>query len=397
MRTRQRKSDPQVSLNWRPDDSLALVTFAESQLSASQTEAPTQRIADMARRALRANPLEEGALRVLALNADREGQSERASALMALAAHRSMRDTKALVWLFNERVRENRPADALYYADAILRTHPELEGTFANALVVFASVPRRAAGAHTPLGNDPPWRPWFLGRLAAKASAPSITYTVLSGLASTPNPPRDSEVKPYLDRLIGDKQYQLAFLTWWHFLPPALRRTIPFVFNGDFELPINGVPFNWLIGSITGASTRIVDTRDKDHDHALQVVFANRRVPYRQVSKLLILPPGSYQLSGQVKADHLVNERGVVWRIFCADDTKVTLVTSAPVMGTSDWHGFAATFEVPATGCAAQWLRLELAARFPIEEQVSGAVWYDDLKIKLESGADAEVTSNAVH
>ena len=315
---------------------------------------------------------------------------------MALAAHRSLRDTKALIWLFDARVRENRPSDALYYLDAILRTQPDLEGSFANSLVTFASVPGAQPALVSLLGSDPPWRQWFLGQLAAKAPTPQITYAVLSGLASTPNPLRDSELKPYLDRLIGDGQYQLAFVTWWHFLPAASARMIPFVFNGDFELPVSGLPFDWVIGSIRGASTNVVETGDKDHGHALQIVFANTRVPYRQVSKLLMLPPGGYQLSGEVKADHLVNERGMIWRIFCADDTKVTLATSEPVVGTSDWHSFAKRFEVPSTGCSAQWLRLELAARFPIEEQVSGAVWYDDLAIRSAEGAAAEVTTNAV-
>ena len=313
---------------------------------------------------------------------------------MALAARRSLRDTKALIWLFNEHVRENRPSEALYYLDAILRTQPGLRGSFANSLVTFASVPGAQPALISLLGGDPPWRPWFLGELAAKASAPSITYAVLSGLASTPNPPRDSELKPYLDQLISEGQYQLAFVTWWHFLPPASARMIPFVFNGDFELPVSGLPFDWVIGSIRGASTDIVETGDKDYGHGLQVVFANTRVPYRQVSKLLVLPPGGYQLTGQVKADRLMNERGMVWRIFCADDTKLTLATSEPVMGTNDWHSFATAFEVPATGCTAQWLRLELAAQFPIEEQVSGAVWYDDLVIQSPRSANAEVTSS---
>ena len=70
--------DPQVSLAWRPDDALALVTLAENQLSASKAEAPTQRIADMARHALEANPLAEGALRVLASSADQEGRPQQA-------------------------------------------------------------------------------------------------------------------------------------------------------------------------------------------------------------------------------------------------------------------------------------------------------------------------------
>jgi hypothetical protein len=389
--------DPQLALTWRPDNAQALVTLAEHQLSDSEPDVPVEGVVDLARRALESSPLEEGALRLLALCADREGQPDRADALMKLAARRSLRDSKALAWLFNARVHENRPGNALFYADAILRTRVDLRESFANALLTFAHVSTARPALIKVLGGDPPWREWFLGELAAEAPEPSITYAVLSGLASTPNPPRDSELKPYLDHLIGEKQYRLAFLTWWHFLPKDLSSTIPFVFNGDFELPVSGLAFDWAIGSIHGARTSIIETRDEFHGHALQVVFAGTRVRYRHVSKLLVLPPGSYQLNGMFRSDRLVNERGVVWRIFCAGNSNTTLGISDSAVGTSDWRKFGTAFQVPSTGCAAQWLRLELAARFPIEEQVSGAVWYDDLAITWPTAADPGAASGVNH
>ena len=143
-----------------------------------------------------------------------------------------------------------------------------------------------------------------------------------------------------------------------------------------------------MIAPTKGVTTEVVDTGEKDRGRALRVVFGGTRVPYHQVSKLLMLPPGAYQLSGLVKADQLVNERGMIWHIFCAEDTKVSLATSTAVVGTFPWRPFSTDFDVPATGCHAQWLRLELAARFPIEEQVSGAVWYDGLTIQQVEPVD---------
>jgi hypothetical protein len=45
------------------------------------------------------------------------------------------------------------------------------------------------------------------------------------------------------------------------------------------------------------------------------------------------------------------------------------------------WTDFAADFSVPAQGCAAQWLRLEIPARVGSETKLEGQVWYRDLRI----------------
>ena len=372
---------PDVSLRWRPDDAAVLVALATSELSSAADERDLTRISGLARDALRANPLEEGALRVLALSAERAGRREQARALMQLAAARSSHDTEALLWLFNDSVRRDDAIGALSYLDPILRTRPQLRQAFAGALASFANVASARPALVALLGRDPPWRGWALAEIA-KASDPAVTNAVLSSLAATAAPPRGVELRPFLDRLIAEGRYELAFMTWLSFLSADVSRTVPFVFNGDFELPPSGLPFDWQVAPIKGATTEVVDTTDKGHGHVLQVVFGDTRVPYRQVSKLLVLPPGPYVLSGEVEVDRLVNERGVVWRITCAEGTRSVLATSEPVAGTSSWHPFAVDFAVPPTGCRAQWLRLQLAARFAIDEQVSGTVRYDNLSIR---------------
>jgi hypothetical protein len=82
-----------------------------------------------------------------------------------------------------------------------------------------------------------------------------------------------------------------------------------------------------------------------------------------------------------VKADHLEAERGMIWRVVCESPDHQSLGTTEPVVGTSDWRQFSMMFVVPSNDCRAQWLRLELDARNPIEQQVAGAVWYDGLTL----------------
>ncbi|MCX7064817.1 MAG: hypothetical protein NT024_09755, partial [Proteobacteria bacterium] len=95
----------------------------------------------------------------------------------------------------------------------------------------------------------------------------------------------------------------------------------------------------------------------------------------------LALAPGEYQLQGNVRVDNLRNERGLQWRVVCADDDRRVLAETERVSGTEPWQPFSAVFSVPERACRAQWLQLTLAARIPAEQYISGQAWYDDLRI----------------
>jgi hypothetical protein len=152
------------------------------------------------------------------------------------------------------------------------------------------------------------------------------------------------------------------------------------MYNGSFDEVLTNVPFDWSIAAVKGAKTEIAQ---EGGNRALRVTFANARVGYRHVRKLLVLPPGTYQLTGAQWAHELQNERGLAWRVRCAGE-KETIGESAALMRTVQRERFSLRFTVPVN-CAAQWLSLELLARTESEELVSGEAWYDDLAIERTS------------
>jgi hypothetical protein len=212
----------------------------------------------------------------------------------------------------------------------------------------------------------------------------------LGGAASSLS---EAEVSPLLDRLIDLQQFDLAYVVWMHFLPPDRKTGVAYAYNGDFETPISEVVFDWRITNVIGARTDVVDTTDVGFDRTLRVEFANTRVRYADVAKLLILPPGSYRLSGMVKTAALETQRGMTWRITCAGGKSKPgngrrLAETKPIKGNLEWTKFTADFEVPSEACPAQWMRLELAARVALDQQVSGVIWYDKLAVeRLTAGA----------
>ncbi len=390
------RTDPPAALAWRHDSAVALVALAERRLSAAATTADLDAVADLARRAVVADPLAESALHLLAAVADLKGKGERADALMRLADERSRRDAGAQLWLFARRIADRHFDAALGHADAVLRTRPDLATRLWPPLTALAADGAARPALVAALAADPPWRDRFLSELPRRAPSAPVTYAVLAGLQATRSPPRAAELRPYLAQLVAGGDFELAFLAWLHFLPPQRAAALPYVYNGDFELPLTGLPFDWMIAPVKGAATDIVATGRPDRGKALRVVFADRRVAYRQVSKLLVLPPGRYQLTGLVAADDLVNRRGIGWRVFCAQGDRRSLGETGPVAGTFGWRPFAASFAIPSTGCRAQWLRLELAARIAVEQRVSGAVWFDHLAIRrLDTAAAGTASAQA--
>jgi hypothetical protein len=121
----------------------------------------------------------------------------------------------------------------------------------------------------------------------------------------------------------------------------------------------------------------------EEDDRALKIEFYNTRVPFRHVSQVLMLEPGAYLLTGNVKAMRLNNDRGLQWTVRCMTGSKERLGETDRLRGTFPWSGFQTEFHVPDTpDCQTQVLRLELPARIPREEQIKGDIWFDGIRVE---------------
>jgi len=376
-------SNPAAAVGWAPGSPRALAAMAEQQLVDAEDDADMASVEDLADRALLASPLQQSALRLLALSADLRGDSERATRLMPVAGSRSAHDSVAQIWLLQQDVRSGQLEMALAEADLLLRTQPALWSQLLPVIGNIALDEKVQASLIDRLAHNPPWRTWVLTNLP-KIADPSVSHAILAGLRPTSSPPSNKEVGAFLDRLIADDNFGLAYLEWVSSLP-ASGISKDYLYNGGFNLPATGLPFDWILPLKTDAETEIIDSADKSRGKVLHVVFLNERVARPLANKLLVLKPGSYALSGLARAENLQNERGVAWRLRCADGQKQLIVESELLSGTFKWRGFTANFSVPDDGCSAQWLSLEVAARGALEQQVSGEIWFDDLSVDREN------------
>src|SRR6516225_10202154 len=225
------QSHPDAALGFVADQPVALNRLAQKELLEPDGNLDSAR--DWAQRALRSSPLNARALTLLGLIAERKGDAKSADSLMRMAVARTWRDRTTDEWLLNRETSGGEYAHALPYADAMLRMEfqPELFPVLASF-----TVDARAFQALTAfLATSPPWRPWFLSELSARLANQTRLVQLYAALNATENPPTKDELRPYLDRLVKDENFEVAYQTWRATLPPEQRADAAYPLNRDFE------------------------------------------------------------------------------------------------------------------------------------------------------------------
>ena len=337
---------------------------------------------EWAQRALRSNPLNARALTLLGLIAERKGDQKSADSLMRISSSRTWGDPITNAWLFNREIRRGDYAKALPFADAMLRMDYEAQKKqLFFGLAGFTNDPLAFKALTSFLATSPPWRTWFLSELSVRLSNQTRLIQLYAALNKTENPPTKKELRPYLNRLIKDENFEQAYQTWNETLPPEQRENKTYPFNRDFEIAVDGLPFNWNLEASAGAQVQIVSSDDGGRKRALLVEFSGGQVNLALVKQLMVLPSGEYTFSGSAKTKELQTSRGLWWHIFCAKHSATTLGHTKLVSGTIPWTDFMVKFQVPTADCKAQWLQLELPARVGSEMRIEGQIWYRDLRI----------------
>jgi len=377
-------SKPELALRVAPWQPIALGELAQREVS---TGGKLGLAADLARRALLSDPLDSRALSLLGAAAEREGDFARAETLMSLAAARSWRNPAPHFWLFALTIRRGKFDEALAQADGLLRVTPNNSTMMFPILTLFGADPRGMTALQDALASKPPWRSLFLSQAVVKGPGDFLMTQVYQSLIRSSQPPTSLEMKPYLDRLIQMGRFEDAYENW-RVTNSQGETAARYPYNGNFDVPLDGSPFNWVFDFVSGAETEITEAPDRGGSHALRIQFSGARATLGRVGQLLLLPPASYQLEFAVKSDDLRTERGLVWQISCAESRSVLGETS-PLRGTKPWTELKVDFSIPSSGCNAQWLKLVLLARTASESDIEGEVWFQRFRITRE-GAPME-------
>jgi hypothetical protein len=367
---------PEDAQAWRGDHAVALRLSSARAWERGDAAAA----AELALRAVKANPLDGRAYGVLALARSVDDAMD--VGLASIAARRWPLDAAAHESLAMRHLGDGDLAAAMPHLDALLRVYPESRGeTFALLLRLLVELDAPPALTEW-LGQGPPWRGAFLAHAARTLKDPAPMHQLFRALVASDTPPGEHEQRAWLARLERDGLYIDAWFTWIDSLPPERLDGLGNLHNGSFEWPASGFGFDWRFGRVAGAVIEQAPAGGADGDMALRVAFQHQRVDFRHVSQLLVLPPGEYRLAGRVRLDNLRNERGLIWQVQCARGRAGRLGQSDGFRGLSPWRSFEFTFRVPEADCPAQWLRLELDARAAADRFIGGEAWFDAMRIQ---------------
>lgn len=333
-----------------------------------------------AARALAADPLSARAIRILGQLAELENDSTTASALIAEAVRRSKHDSLAVFMMIRRSLDAEDWDGALFYTDVLMRARHDLVAAVSPVLVRLLEIPAASDKVKSTITRRPVWRSAFLEGMYASLTNARTPLELFLALKEAGSPPSQAEISAYLDFLNRNRFYDVAYFAWLQFLPPELMISAGFVFNGSFELPASGMPFDWTLPRPLGSTVEIARVPGEPTNRALRIAFGNERVQLGDIQQRILLGPGSYTLTGRLKGE-VTGRRGTRVTVSCAATTNERIAETPMFVGNATtWRPFDVTFNVPAS-CPSQMIRVIHDARFSAEQMVRGTVWYDDIRI----------------
>ena len=283
-------------------------------------------------------------------------------------AQRSLQESLAIFWMMRQSYRDRDYAEAIRYADILLRTRPQLADHVFPMLGRIAETPTAKGELKSVLAKDPPWRAQFFNALPRNVTDARTPLELLLSLQDAAAPPTDAERKAYLQALIEHKLYEVAYYSWLQFLPADQLSNTGRLYNGSFEVPPSGLPFDWVFKKGPGVNIKFAPRPDHEQEQALLIEFGPGRVDFGGgITELVLLPPGNYRLEGKYKAD-LVSQRGLQWSVKCADATTPIGVSTTMNGSNPAWQDIDLTFTVPDNDCPAQYVSLALDAQIGVRE-----------------------------
>ncbi len=286
-------------------------------------------------------------------------------------------------------------------ADAYARKNLRLVMTLSADLAALSPADRADSFALLmTLMRTPEWPAFFSSRLSKgwPAANAFVTYVCGSGgktdillplatAVAAKFPLTTSTLNCVLAKATAENQTPSAYWIWLN-AAPNLPKKIPFVFNGDFESPLTGGPFDWTLGVggdfREGFTVNLV--RDgiagSNSNAYLMVRFNGRAIKSYVAQQNLALTPGKYSLAYRSHESGLAANK-LAWTIRCgtAPVTGTSSTTNANLPRESDWTVHYEEFSVPPT-CSGQVITLEVPARLDTLQGLLGTAKYDDVIVK---------------
>jgi len=360
-----------------PEETQARVAVF-NKLQGSGKKVPAKAATAAAKDALRSNPLDSAALRLLM---DATASSAGKLELAQLAGRVSKRDGRIRLVLFEDAARHNRPKQVLQNLDALLRVTPESQ---AQVFPMLGGVlPSEDFRAHLSpyLVKRSPWMLDFVlfaandgksaGHIADVVirSGKSVdrrdaAYIVPHLISRTIEAGEYSKVRPLVSMMTKSPDDLLAAGRW------SSDST-----DGKYGLAA------WQ--AVSNATTSASFTSRNEEGYRGLSVYASSGARGVAASKFLLLRPGSYELVQEAEIAEMARTPSAQWQLRCISSGKSETIWTTDNFLSANRRKIKYLFTVPA-GCPQQMLELNVAVEFeapPVELTI------DDFRLRRVSAA----------
>lgn len=208
--------------------------------------------------------------------------------------------------------------------------------------------------------------------------------------------PGKADFLGYIDFLIGSGEIEKALAQWSDFIRRFRLiegnregdeyQSDDYLWNGDFELPIENGGFDWRIGR--SGEVRIFRDRDirRTGDASLSVNFDGSSNPGIYIARQIVpVGPGKrYALSGYIKTERITTQNGVLFEVSGLRCGPFVTKTD-PVTGTNMWKKIALEFTAPGA-CKALMVGIKREKSAKFDNKISGDVWLESLTMTEAKG-----------
>lgn len=353
-----RRQNPSLALSIVPGEPVALTFIADQLFMASQTQASLNTVERMARRALRQQPLNASAVRLLGYVADARGEKDRARKLIASAANLSRREFGAQLWLIEDAVARGDTIGALRHYDIALRSTASSQAILIPTLTGALGDPNVRKGLAPYVGQDANWIPAFLADAIANSSNPADAADILLRARRLPPNEEYRNIANSLLAKLAEKNRFDTFRKLYRVLPGSRPTALNSVgLNTDtvsLKYPVAG----WSIGDHPAAGGSFSQPADNG---AISVsLFAGSGERQELMRKYTFYTPGRYRFVASYNVAQTATDAQIRWDFQCistAGNTSVWLVIAPINKGAGS---STQTFTIPAA-CNNQQLLLSIA------------------------------------
>lgn len=362
---------PELAIRLSPGSASVLARTAEAEFAADQFDDAEA----LARMSLGRAPFNVKALRVLGLAKAEKGQKVVADDMLTLAGNWSLRDDPSHAWLMDYRLSRGDYNSAFAHADTLARRRYDLQPQLFRLFTAAASEdPRALPVLASLLTAGPPWRAAYFRGLYQTEAGLGLAANLAIALQPTRLPFSNSELSSLYGHLLARHRLPAMVAVRARLERPNLRDHL---INGNFAVPNEPTPFEWRLFNAGGLVAEVLPD-DIRGDSALRAQYGSFSArPLAQ--QLIQLPPGTYRLTGETRAEAGIPEERLAWVVFCLETgAKISDPPTEETGERTSWHAMSIRISVPVTNCTAQWLRLTPALS---DHRRTVIAWYDNFSI----------------